>query len=99
MEKKATTVRAALSAAVRRFPELELTIRRMIAADQTFRDMCEELAEAEAALSRVDRLPSPMHAARRAEWHDIVERLAREVEETLREKQSAQSRIDPRPPR
>ncbi|BCH24021.1 hypothetical protein MesoLjLb_38060 [Mesorhizobium sp. L-8-3] len=80
--------RAALSAALRRFPELELTIRRMIVADQNFRDMCEELAEAEAALSRADQLPLPIRAARKAEWQDLVERLAREVDAALQEQQA-----------
>jgi hypothetical protein len=90
-------MRAALWAAVRRFPELELTIRRMIEADQTFCDMCEELAEAESALSRVDQLPPAIRAARRAEWQDLVERLAREVEAALRENQAvAQSGVDSR---
>lgn len=90
-------MRAALSAAIHRFPEFELTIRRMIESDQTFCDMCDELAEAEAALSRVDQLPPPIRAARRAEWQDLVGRLAREVEAALRENQAfAQSRADPR---
>lgn len=72
----------------------------MIETDQTFRDMCEELAEAEAALSRVDQLPPPIRAARSAEWEDLVGRLAREVEAALREKQAvAQSRIDRKLPR
>nr|WP_246248952.1 hypothetical protein [Chelativorans alearense] len=98
MENRVTTVRAALSAAVRRSPELELTIRRTIAVDKTFRDMCEEFAEAEAALSRVDQLSPSIRAARSAELRDIIERLACELEETLREKQAALSRIDSRPP-
>lgn len=90
-------MRAALSAVVRRFPELELTIRRMIETDQTFCDMCEELAEAEAALSRVAQLPSSIRAARTVEWQDVVERLAREVEAALRENQAAaRSRIETR---
>lgn len=90
-------MRAALSAVVRRFPELELTIRRMMEADQTFRDMCEELVEAEAALSRVEQLAEPLRTARKAEWQDLVGRLTREVEVALLEKQAvAQSRIDNR---
>ncbi|HWK67030.1 MAG TPA: hypothetical protein VNS34_19050 [Rhizobiaceae bacterium] len=82
-------MRAALSAAVRRFPDFELTIRRMIEKDRTFRDICEELAEAEAALSRVAQLPPPIRAARRAEWEDLVGRLVREIEAALRENQAA----------
>lgn len=70
----------------------------MIMADQNFRDMCEELAEAEAALSRADQLPLPIRAARKAEWQDLVERLAREVDAALQEKQT-RSHIVPQPPR
>jgi hypothetical protein len=66
----------------------------MIEADQAFRDMCEELAEAESALSRVDRLPEPMRLARTAEWQDLVGRLVREIEAALHEKQAVtQSRL------
>lgn len=72
----------------------------MIMADQNFLDMCEELAEAEAALSRVDQLPLPIRAARKAEWQDLVERLAREVDVALQEKQTiTRSHIVPQPPR
>ena len=67
----------------------------MIEADQTFREMCEELVEAEAALLRVEQLPEPKRAARKAEWQDLVARLTHEIEVALREKQAvAQSRID-----
>lgn len=89
-----------MSAALRRFPDLELTIRQLIAADQNFRDMCDELAEAETALSRVDQLPLHIRAARKAEWEDLVERLAREVDAALQERQTvARSHILPQPPR
>lgn len=55
----------------------------MIETDPNFRDMCEELAEAERAFSRVHRLPSSIREARSAEWTDLVGRLAREVEAAL----------------
>ncbi|PWK66442.1 hypothetical protein [Aminobacter sp. AP02] len=94
------SMRAALSAALRRFPSLELTIRQLIATDQNFRDMCDELAEAEAALSRVDQLPLHICAIRKAEWGDLVERLAREILAALQEKQTiARSHIIPPSPR
>jgi hypothetical protein len=67
----------------------------MMEADQSFRDMCEELVEAETALSRVEQLPEPKRAARKAEWQDLVARLTREIEVALRENQAvAQSRFD-----
>lgn len=100
MKSVAESKRAALSAALRRFPERELAIRRMFGTDPNFCDMCEELAEAEAALSRVDQLPPPIRGVRRAEWQDLVERLAREVDAALQEKQAVtRSRTGPWPPR
>ena len=48
--------------------------------------MCEELAEAELALSKVDRVPSGLREARRAEWQELIDRLVAEVEAALLDK-------------
>jgi len=69
---------------VRRFPQFELAIRRLMDRNETFRDMCEELAEAELALSRVDAAPPPLREARRAEWQELVDRLVGEVGAAIR---------------
>jgi hypothetical protein len=45
--------------------------------------LCAELAEAELALSRVDKVPQPSREERTAEWLDLVEQLSREVEAML----------------
>jgi hypothetical protein len=74
----------AVQAAVRRLPRYELAIHRLMDRDESFRDMCEELAEAELALSRVDTVSVALREARRAEWQDLVDRLVREVEEALK---------------
>jgi hypothetical protein len=71
--------RKAASAAVRRFPQFELAIHRLMERDESFRDMCEELAEAESALARVDMVPLALREARRAEWQELVDRLVGEV--------------------
>jgi hypothetical protein len=74
----------AYSAACRRFPQLELAIRRLMHASETFCDMCLELAEAETALANVDKVPARLREARRAEWEELVDRLVREIEAALR---------------
>jgi hypothetical protein len=48
--------------------------------------MCEELAEAELALSKVDRVASAVREARRAEWQDLIDRLVAEVGTALLDK-------------
>lgn len=84
-----------VSAAVRRFPLFELTIHRLIDRSDSFRDMCEELADAELALSRVEGLSAALRVARRAEWQELVDRLVREVGAVL----SAEAARSPGPTR
>jgi hypothetical protein len=75
----------AFAAASRRFPGFELPIRRLIENDETFLEICDGLAEAELALSRVaNDAPSPVRSARRSEWEDLVDRLIEEVGAALR---------------
>ncbi|CAN7715275.1 hypothetical protein LJR234_006194 [Mesorhizobium amorphae] len=71
--------RRATTAATRRFPQFELAIRRLMDRSESFRDMCEELADAEFALSRVDEITPELRGARRAEWQELVDRLVGEV--------------------
>ena len=75
--------KAALTA-IRRFPHFELPIRRLLETDETFREICEELAEAEFALSAAESAPASLRDARRAEWQELVDRLAGEVEAAIR---------------
>lgn len=87
MESGQATKRAALAAALRRYPQLELAIRRLFDAEEGFRDICEELSEAELALSKVGDLPIALREARRSEWEELVERLARELETAVRNRE------------
>lgn len=48
--------------------------------------MCEELAEAEAALSKVDKIAPSLREARRSEWQELVDRLVAEVGAALQDK-------------
>ena len=83
MTKENPGKREACEAVMRRFPDCELPIRRLLAADENFRDICEELAEAEHALAMVDDMPAASRAARRAEWQELIARLVVEIEASL----------------
>jgi hypothetical protein len=78
--------RKAVSAAVRWFPQCEFAIHELMDRSESFRDICEELREAELALSTVDDAPAALRETRRAEWQNLVKRLVGEVEAELRER-------------
>lgn len=63
----------------KRLPEHQFVIRRLIAMDDAFRDMCDEFAEACTALERRSNQPDRKSAESESEWTDIVERLASEI--------------------
>jgi hypothetical protein len=85
-ESGSTSKREAYSAAFRRFPHFELAIRRLMGRSEAFRDMCDELAEAEMALLKVDKVSPALREARRAEWQELIDRLVKEVEAALQDK-------------
>jgi hypothetical protein len=90
----------AISAAVRRFPQCELAIHRLMDRCEAFSEMCEELAEAELALSTVDLVPPALREARRAEWQELVDRLVAEVGAALQDKDVVtRPHANPRPKR
>jgi hypothetical protein len=84
MDDEPADKKRAVSAAVRRFPQFELAIHRLMGRSEGFQDMCEELAEAELALSRIDMVPPALRESRRAEWQGLVDRLVGEVGAVLR---------------
>lgn len=90
-----TNRQKAVAAAVRRFPHFELPVRRLIETDENFREICEELAEAELALSATASVAAPLREVRRAEWQGLVDRLALEVEGAIRSDASARGRARP----
>ncbi|XKI86240.1 hypothetical protein ACIU1A_32145 [Mesorhizobium sp. ORM16] len=57
--------------------------------NESFRDMCEELADAEFALSRVDLVAPELREARRTEWQELVDRLVGEVRAVVLESEAA----------
>lgn len=75
----------AFDAAARRFPQSEFTIRRLLRSSESFRDLCEELAEAELALARVPENVATLCEARQREWQELVDELVSELEMTLKQ--------------
>lgn len=80
-----TAQERAFCAAQLRFPYAELAIRRLMRSSEAFRDMCEELADAEAALADALSKPAPLREVRRLEWQELIDRLVAEIAATLRD--------------
>jgi hypothetical protein len=72
-----------LAAASRRFPTRSLLIQKLMAVDESFRGMCDDLAAAEHALATVDQLPAHIRNERREEFAGLAESLALEIETAL----------------
>jgi hypothetical protein len=68
-----------LLAASRIFPELRSTIQALLVWDEDFRQLCSDLADAQAALARWENSPSPARDARVVEYREIVAHLSAEV--------------------
>lgn len=70
---------------LRHFPHHIPQVQALAARDPEFRDMCEEMDAAEAALVRIGELPKKDDAARRAECQSWIARLKCEMERSLAE--------------
>ncbi|MGX5806164.1 hypothetical protein ACWGS9_34075 [Bradyrhizobium sp. Arg314] len=85
-QEEPTERQRAILAAVRRFQQFELAIHRLVVRSESFLEICEELADAELALSSVDKTTTAaLVEARRAEWQELVDRLVGEVEAALQD--------------
>lgn len=73
-----------LQAVMRRFPEHARAIEHLAEHDETFRDICEELVEAEKALESAQSGPEQLRKARGEEWQGLIERLTAQIAEALR---------------
>lgn len=72
-----------VQAAVRHFPARLAEIEALARASERFRDICEELAAAEAALVAVDQLDERFRAERRLEWLSYVRSALRDIDNEL----------------
>jgi len=68
-----------LVAAARWFPARRGTLEALAAADESFRSLCSDLAEAEAALQRWRASASAVREQRCSEYEELVESLAGEI--------------------
>jgi hypothetical protein len=57
-------------------------------SSETFREICDELAEAELAMSKVPRTPPELCKARTLEWQEVVDRLVTEASVALHESEA-----------
>ena len=70
-----------LAAAARRFADRRRAVEALAAADESFRELCADFAEAQAALRRWRASASASAARERrcAEYEELVEGLAHEI--------------------
>ena len=87
-----------LLAAIRRFPERRTAIETMIVRDEEFRLLCEDLAEAEAALAEWRKSEAQCRDQRLAEYDALVVGLAAEMKEALDASSVVPFRSDRRQP-
>lgn len=73
-----------IQAAIRHFPAQAIEIEALALESERFRDICDELAEAEAALSTVDCLDIALRSERRLEWLGFVRCALKEIDGELR---------------
>jgi len=71
-------------AATRRFPSEGQLIVKMMNRSESFRGLCDDLAEAERALAATDQMPEAFRRDRRAECQEWVESLTNEIKQALR---------------
>lgn len=60
-------------------PVQRLAIRRLIAADDAFRELCDEFAEAQVALATLTKPGSDAATGSETEWSEILDHLKVEI--------------------
>ncbi len=72
-----------ITAILRRFPSRKQAIEKLAAYDESFCLLCEDLADAEAALQKWENANSSMRDQRCAEFRELIDDLVKEVEVAL----------------
>jgi hypothetical protein len=49
-------------------------------ADEAFREMCEELTDADQALAACANMPALLRETRQAEWRELIARQVKDIE-------------------
>ena len=76
---------------IKRFPQHELVIERLIRTSESFRSMCDDYAVGVEALRRWERATDPRRAARIAELRESLAELELEMLEVLEQEATARS--------
>jgi hypothetical protein len=74
---------------IKRFPEHELAIERLIRTNESFRSMCDDYAVGLEALRRWERATDPKRAVRIAELRESLVELDEEILEVLEQEATA----------
>jgi len=82
---------------IKRFPEHELAIERLVRRSEGFRSMCEDYAVGVEALRRWECATDPKRSARIAELRESLAELEEEMLEELNRAAAGQSRRTERP--
>lgn len=77
---------AGVLAAIRRLPRHKRAIEEMFLSSESFRALCEDLAEAEQTLRRWEGSGDDGHAARCVEYRHLIEGLEAELRQAIRER-------------
>nr|WP_051440890.1 hypothetical protein [Ensifer sp. WSM1721] len=75
--------RNGLQSATRWFPARGPEIETLLARDENFRGLCDDLAAAEEALAAAEQLPENLRTPRRREYEELIKDLAEEIAEAL----------------
>jgi hypothetical protein len=74
------------------FPAYTQAIKSLIVTDQTFRELCEEFAEAQQFL-KAQSASNPPDRGIETEWSEIVERLSLEILTCIKARQAAMPKV------
>ena len=74
-----------LQTVIQRIPSKAMSIQRLALANETFRSLCADFAEAQAALSRLNESASRETEQRRHEYASLVEELFTEINDAINE--------------
>jgi hypothetical protein len=64
---------------IRWFPSQRQAIEERAALDESFRSICEDLADAEVALQKIENSASPKRDQRCSEYRELIDSLAKEI--------------------
>ena len=76
---------------IKRFPEHELAIERLLRKSESFRSMCDDYAVGVEALRRWERATDPKRELRIAELRDTLAALEEEILEALEQEATPRS--------